>query len=89
MTPNTERCALMTRYRKKPVEVEAWQVGSDETKPDWVMCGKFDKKKGLPIAFEECGVIYVKESTWIVRKDNEMVQLLTDKGFRQTYEVVE
>lgn len=27
----------MTRYRKKPIEVEAWQVGSDEPMPEWVI----------------------------------------------------
>lgn len=26
----------MTRYRKKPVEVEAWKVGSDEPMPEWL-----------------------------------------------------
>lgn len=26
----------MTRYRQKPVEVEAWQVGSDELMPEWI-----------------------------------------------------
>lgn len=26
----------MARYRKKPVEVEAWQVGSDEPMPEWL-----------------------------------------------------
>lgn len=28
------------RYRKKPVEVEAWQVGSDEECPDWILSAK-------------------------------------------------
>lgn len=27
----------MTRYRKKPVEVEAWQIASDEPKPRWLL----------------------------------------------------
>lgn len=27
----------MTRYRKKPVEVEAWRIGSREAYPDWLM----------------------------------------------------
>lgn len=27
----------MTRYRKRPVEVEAWQIGSDEKKPAWLL----------------------------------------------------
>lgn len=27
----------MTKYRKKPVEVEAWQIGSDEKKPAWLL----------------------------------------------------
>ncbi len=27
----------MTRYRKKPVEVEAWQVGSNEPMPEWLL----------------------------------------------------
>ena len=27
----------MTRYRKRPVEVEAWQIGSEEKKPVWLL----------------------------------------------------
>lgn len=27
----------MTRYRKRPVEVDAWQIGSDEKKPAWLL----------------------------------------------------
>lgn len=25
------------KYRKKPVEVEAWQIGSNEEYPDWLI----------------------------------------------------
>lgn len=34
----------MTRYRRKPVEVEAWQVGSDEPCPDWILSARFYQK---------------------------------------------
>ena len=27
----------MTRFRKKPVEVEAWQIDSSEPKPGWLL----------------------------------------------------
>lgn len=26
----------MARFRQKPIEIEAWRVGSDEPKPDWL-----------------------------------------------------
>lgn len=70
----------MTRYRKKPVEVEAWQVGSEEPKPEWLPddCIGVSRHVGLLM-----GYWYVLESPYIYPK------LVDNFRFRQTYEVVE
>lgn len=65
----------MTRYRKKPVEVEAWQVGSDEPMPDWVAQ---DGKEPNP--WHGNNPYYVK--------DGYNVVILSAIGFESNYEVV-
>lgn len=32
----------MPRYRRKPAEVEAWQVGSGEPCPDWILSARLE-----------------------------------------------
>lgn len=69
----------VTRYRKKPVEVEAWQVGSDEPMPEWAasylaVYPHFDERySGL----------------WLVRYPSGYIELNTNYQFEQTYEVME
>lgn len=65
----------MTRYRKRPVEVKAWQVGSEEPKPEWL---------------EDFDVSQMRDD-WIVRKlsPNGCINILSNEEFEQTYEVVE
>ena len=68
----------MTRYRKKPVEVEAWKVGSDEPRPDWVdVCYAANPHMG-----EHPGL-------WLIRLPSGLVRLCTNYQFEQTFEVVE
>lgn len=68
----------MTRYRKKPVEVEAWQVGSDEPMPEWVQRTVF---MAHPI-----------DGYWLIREEQRghvYVDCVPLEEFEQTYEVVE
>ncbi len=64
----------MARYRKKPVEVEAWQVGSDNPAPDW--------------AKNHMRWHATKEGTWIVRDKPWHVFLVSEKRFECDYEVI-
>lgn len=68
----------MTRYRKKPVEVEAWQVGSDEPMPDWVKNAIDAGYK--PAHWQGDNAYYVLEGTSFA--------ILSAAMFEQTYEVV-
>lgn len=78
----------MPRYRKKPVEVEAWQVGT-EPKPDWVVAAK-------PIAD---GVAWniattimpcvVNEGDYLILHADDTLTYCPECTFRATYEVIE
>lgn len=89
----------MTRYRKKPVEVEAWQVGSDEPMPEWLM--RAVNKKMIRLQAEKSELVYVvrtpraefkaKNHDYIIdmRSTPTMLDVLPPEHFEQTYEVVE
>lgn len=65
----------MARYRKKPVEVEAWQVGSEEPCPKWVM--------------ENGASHHVHPHQWFVRDERGYIFIESMESFKQTYDVVE
>lgn len=70
----------MTRYRKKPVEVEAWQVGSDEPMPEqW-----FDLRSYLTLTENEDAL----RGAWIIKFTDDSFNVISSKEFNQTYEVV-
>lgn len=65
----------MTRYRQKPVEVEAWQVGSDEPRPDWI---------------DDESLRYCPHGGWVVNDNSRAGLYWVGKAkFEQTYEVIE
>lgn len=64
------------RYRKKPGEVEAWQVGSDEPAPEWA----------------QMYILFTRDGTWLVKEDDGdkvHINKLSPGIFEQTYEVIE
>lgn len=71
----------MTRYRKRPVEVEAWQAGSDEPMPVWAV----EYMSGVPHFTENKGYA----GLWLCLHENGYIELCTRHQFKQTYEVVE
>lgn len=79
----------MTRYRKKPVEVEAWHVGH-EVAPVWT-------KNQLRIERYCNGEVAVKNKYGSIKaygndyvvKDSGQFYVLNEDEFEQTYEVVE
>lgn len=68
----------MPRYRKKSVEVEAWQFnGTLDGAPEWVT------RSALPSFFQDTS------GHWFVRLSDGGVQLWSDENFRATYGPVE
>lgn len=62
------------KYRKKPIEVEAWQILTFPM-PDWA---------------ENCvKVITFSDDTWLVKEPNGELSMLSDATFRKEYEAVE
>lgn len=78
----------MTRYRKKPVEVEAWKIERDKPKPRWVGPIRWrDNYEGDPFCdVAKFGI--AREGYWLV-KDGDRKYVLPPTEFEQTYEVVE
>lgn len=79
----------MTRYRKKPVEVEAWQVGSDEPMPEWVeQIHRGCTEDGRQLfVFPNYGLVPLAPTTWLVY-DSASVDIIAAPQFEQTYEAV-
>lgn len=83
----------MTRYRNKPVDVDAWQVGSDEPMPEWARTGY----KGAE-TYELFGGMYIKTPFGEAMVEKGDYIIMDVKGelhpckpdvFEQTYEAVE
>lgn len=70
----------MTRYRKKPEEVDAWQVGSDEPMPEWA-CEYLNYNPHIQERYSHLRL-------WLVRAGRRIL-LCTRYQFEQTYEVIE
>lgn len=70
----------MTRYRKRLVEVEAWQVGSDDPKPEWV--------RGYLAAHPHMEDRFAGMGPWLVLGRIGIVTLYTRHQFEDEYELV-
>lgn len=83
----------MTRYRKKPVVVDAWQIGSSELWPEWLKeavrcsvlreCGSWWWVKTLE------GPLFGGMGDYIIKGIEGELYPCKPDIFRQTYEVVE
>lgn len=85
----------MSKYRKRPVEVEAWQIGSDEPKPVWLL-DAMENDIALDSSDGSCWFIQTLEGDIFCTVGDYIIQGV--KGelypckpdiFEQTYEVVE
>lgn len=80
----------MTRYRKKPVEVDAWQVGSDEPMPEWIQMIRVHE---IPNPIVRCGddIWYeVHDGEWIIKETEYDREIFSAGGFFEAnYEVIE
>lgn len=84
----------MAKYRKKPVVIEAWQIGSDETWPNWLEEAICNGSVLMPLN-EDWWVVKTLEGDHIASLDDYIIQGV--KGelypckpdiFEQTYEIV-
>lgn len=81
------------RYRKKPVELEAWQVGSDEPMPEWVH-GEY-VGNGLGDIYQyimlttEVGEMRAPVGCYIMHMPDDSARIVPPGIFEQAYEVVE
>lgn len=70
----------MARYRKKPVEVEAYHMGSEEPMPDWAR------------AAAHCRALPSGDCCWLVRETfggHQDVYVFYPFEFEQRYEVAD
>lgn len=76
----------MTKYRNKPVEVEAWQVGSDEPVPEWIIGCKDIQQSGetYQIATLE-GVMIANLGDYIIQGVKGELYPCKPDIFEQTY----
>lgn len=67
------------RYRKKPVEVDAWQVGSDEPMPEWALryLSRFphieERYSGIWLVQNECGNVLIR-TRYQFERDYEAIE---------------
>jgi hypothetical protein len=86
----------MARFRKRPIEIEAWQVGSRELAPEWLTaalqngavkaCGHLTDH--LVIATLE-GTMLASPRDWIIQGVAGELYPCRPDIFAQTYEAVE
>lgn len=83
----------MTRYRKKPVEVEAWQVGTEPV-PEWITLAtkddvRYNNGYHYLIHTDDGLTGYPVEGMYIVRDGYGNCHFEKQDIFEQNYEVVE
>lgn len=84
----------MAKYRKKPVEIDAWQWDGKATatdRPEWMRGPEIladHSEQILRIATLE-GVMTAKAGDWIIRGVKGEMYPCRDDIFRMTYEVVD
>ncbi len=92
------------KFRKKPIVIEAYHVGSDRFYPDWlrdaitnciVTTHAKDNPSGWGEAFDNCdiktleGVRHAKNGDWIIEGVNGELYPCKPDIFEKTYERVE
>lgn len=89
----------MARYRRKPEEVEAWQLGSGEPMPWWVqeelgtingLIAPIKREDGATVGFGvfDEGWLSAYEGDYIIR-DGSRFSVRKSDIFEREYEVVE
>lgn len=63
----------MTKYRRKPLEIEAYQAGNGKELPDWL--------------YQHCKLVLIPAGAWYVNDPLTGIIPMTNELFQQTYEV--
>jgi hypothetical protein len=82
----------VSRFRKKPVEIEAWRIGSlDEPRPDWLRGNPVVRGNGESYIEIETleGTMRGNRGDWIIRGVQGELYPCRADIFEQTYEAVE
>lgn len=86
----------MTRYRKNPVEVDAWQVGSGVKPPQWfidssdIMCTGAAFQNGALYEIKTSnGSMFANRGDYIIRNEKGEICSCNQDIFEQAYEEVE
>ncbi|MFZ5784001.1 MAG: hypothetical protein ACOY4R_27700 [Pseudomonadota bacterium] len=82
----------MTRYRRKPTEVDAWQwLGADTPgKPDWIR--ELEARGTILLGAQQlrfstpAGLVYANHSDWIIRNEWGGFEIEAAAAFEQRYE---
>ena len=80
------------RYRKKPPEIEVWEIGSNEPYPDWIhFCGDHSNDdSGLTMhVMTPYGSMICKRGDVIARDEDGYIEVITKAELEKSYEVVE
>lgn len=75
----------MTQYYRKPIDVEAYQVGSDQPKPDWVLQVFEWGMLGYKVIIDGIDSMVVPSGTWIVQKYG-VYRLYSDESFKLMFD---
>lgn len=75
----------MTQYYRKPIDVEAYQVGSDQPKPDWVLHVFEWGMLGYKVVIAGIESMVVPSGTWIVQ-EYEVYRLYSDESFKLMFD---
>lgn len=84
------------RFRKRPVEVEAWQIGSRSPAPEWLteglQTGEIKPADGRVDCFLIStleGVMFASPRDWIIRGVLGELYPCKPEAFQLTYEAIE
>jgi hypothetical protein len=79
---------LMAKFRKKPVVIEAWRVGSFDPRPDWAV---FAYGNGVEYAIIRTleGDMRAERGDWIIRGVKGEIYPCKPDIFAATYDAVE
>lgn len=77
----------MARFRKKPVVIEAWRIGSFEPMPEWA---KGPNVTGNGVDYLEIrtlhGIIRADRGDWLIKCDTGRLYSHKNDMFEQSYE---
>lgn len=75
------------KYRKKPIEVQAFRLGFDSA-PLWCHCEKLSDPDYYFVGLNDGDSIRILAGNWVILEKSRLY-VISDDGFRNQYEAVE